>query len=43
MAIGAAFAVAALMLSVYVAPAAGWALIILVLAVAYIRTRRRVR
>jgi UDP-N-acetylmuramyl pentapeptide phosphotransferase/UDP-N-acetylglucosamine-1-phosphate transferase len=40
LALGAVFAVAALAAARWVSPLAGWAVIVLVLAVAYVRARR---
>jgi 4-hydroxybenzoate polyprenyltransferase len=42
LAIGAVFAVAALAAARWVSPIAGWAVIVLVLAVAYVRARRSI-
>jgi 4-hydroxybenzoate polyprenyltransferase len=43
LAIGAVFALAALAAARWISPIAGWAVIILVLAVAYVRARRQMR
>jgi hypothetical protein len=43
LAIGAVFAVAALAASKWISPYAGWAVILLVLAVAYVRARRSMK
>ena len=41
--IGAVFALAALAAARWISPLAGWAVILLVLAVAYVRARRQMR